>query len=182
RIAALGERREQVIVADHHDVRGAERQDLADDARDRRFARLAGGARELLGRDETLDGRLGRHLPVAHGGEKLVRLREAPFLQGPGEIRMIGQLLDRLLVLLSSFSRSRRPSSTARRFSCVWMKWRILCRARLVTTKESQSRDGLWSGAVRISTMSPLPSGVRRGTSLPLIRAPTHRCPTSLWM
>ncbi len=60
------------------------------------------------------------------------------------------------------------------------MKWRILWRARLVATKESQSREGVWLGAVRISTMSPLESVVRSGTSLPLIRAPTQRCPTSV--
>ncbi len=85
------------------------------------------------------------------------------------------------LNFLSSRSRSRRPSSTACRFSSSWMKCRILWRARLVTTEESQSREGVWPGAVTISTMSPLWSGVRSGTSLPLTRAPTQRCPTSVW-
>ena len=46
--------------------------------------------------------------------------------------------------------------------------------------EESQSREGVWFGAVRISTMSPLWSGVRSGTSLPLTRAPTQRWPTSV--
>ena len=81
----------------------------------------------------------------------------------------------------SSLSKSFRPSSTARSFSSAWMKCLILLRAREVTTKLSQSRLGVWPGAVTTSTMSPLASRVRTGTMRPFTRAPTHWCPTSVW-
>ena len=57
----------------------------------------------------------------------------------------------------------------------------ILLRARDVTTNDSQSRLGLWPGCVMISTMSPFCSRVRSGTILPLMSAPTHWWPTSVW-
>ena len=74
----------------------------------------------------------------------------------------------------TSFSSRRRPSSTARTFSSAVMKCLILLRARVVTTKFSQSRLGLCAPAVTISTMSPLCSWVRSGTIRPLMRAPTQ--------
>src|ERR687883_45223 len=60
------------------------------------------------------------------------------------------------------------------------MRCLILLRARDVATKFSQSRLGLWPACVMISTMSPFFRRVRSGTILPLTRAPTHLCPTSV--
>ena len=57
-------------------------------------------------------------------------------------------------------------------------------RARCVTMKESQSLEGPASGdlEVKISTVSPVTSFEFSADSLPLIFAPTQRCPTSVWM
>ena len=82
----------------------------------------------------------------------------------------------------TSFSSNRRPSSTARTFSAAVMTCLILLRARVVTTKFSQSRLGLCAPAVTISTISPLCNCVRNGTIRPLMRAPMQVWPTSVWM
>ncbi len=81
---------------------------------------------------------------------------------------------------LSSFSKTRRPISTAPSFCWVLSHCRILLLAREVATKLSQSREGLREGLVMISTRSPFDSGVRSGTSLPLTRAPAQWCPSSV--
>ena len=59
----------------------------------------------------------------------------------------------------------------------------IFVRARGEATKDSQSRLGPAPSAfeVKISTTSPFSSDDSSGTSLPFTRAPTHRCPTSVW-
>src|SRR2546426_12031738 len=72
------------------------------------------------------------------------------------------------------------PSSTLWCRRSTFSHWWILLLAREVLTKVSQSWLGLWAGLVRISTMSPLDRSVLRGTSFPLIRAPTQRWPTSV--
>ena len=55
-------------------------------------------------------------------------------------------------------------------------------RARAVRTKLSQAGLGVESGSVMTCTTSPLDSSVRSGASRLLIRQPTARSPTSLWM
>ena len=56
-----------------------------------------------------------------------------------------------------------------------------LDRARVDLTVLSQSRDGFCVGDVTTSTMSPWRSTWRRGTILPLTRAPTQWLPTCVW-
>ena len=58
----------------------------------------------------------------------------------------------------------------------------ILLRARGDLTNSSQSRDGPADSAldVNTSTVSPWSSVLSSATSLPLTRAPIHRCPTSV--
>jgi hypothetical protein len=84
--------------------------------------------------------------------------------------------------LRNSRSSSSRPSSRLRAFSSARIAWRILLRALPVTTKSSQSLRGSWRAWVRISTVSPSTSLWRSETSLPLIFAPAHESPTSLWI
>ena len=59
----------------------------------------------------------------------------------------------------------------------------ILDRARGLLTKVSQSRLGPASSSldVKISITSPLRSSDSNATSFPFTRAPTQRCPTSVW-
>src|SRR6266545_3369875 len=60
--------------------------------------------------------------------------------------------------------------------------WRTLSWACGVFTNSSQSLDGPASAdaAVRTSTTSPSESAFASGTSWPLTRAPTQRCPVSV--
>ena len=85
------------------------------------------------------------------------------------------------LYLRASFSSSFRPISTARRRVSSLSQCLILLRARGLFTKPSQSRLGLCSFWVTISTMSPVRSLVRSGTMRPLTLAPTQVWPTSVW-
>ena len=66
------------------------------------------------------------------------------------------------LNLRASRSSSLRPISTARRRWSSLSQCLILLRARGLLTKVSQSRLGLWSFCVTISTMSPVRSLVRK--------------------
>lgn len=74
------------------------------------------------------------------------------------------------------------PDSIASSRRSLAKYWRIFVRARGLLTKLSQS----WLGPafsdfdVKMSTVSPLLSVLSSGTSLPLTRAPMHRCPTSV--
>ena len=81
--------------------------------------------------------------------------------------------------LRASRSSRRRPVSIASSFSPRSRYARIFFLVRAHTANSSQSRLGTWLEEVRISTMSPLASGVRSGTRRPLIRAPTQWWPTS---
>ena len=61
------------------------------------------------------------------------------------------------------------------------MKRRIRARALPVTTKRSQSGDGVCAFEVMTSTWSPFESCVRRGIMRPLTLPPTQWSPTSEW-
>ena len=76
-------------------------------------------------------------------------------------------------VLPASIASSRRSRAN----HCL-----IFVRARGDLTNDSQSREGPALSAldVKISTVSPLSSVLSSATSLPLTRAPMHRCPTSV--
>ena len=75
------------------------------------------------------------------------------------------------------------PSSMASSRRSLENHERILLRARVEATKESQSREGpaLMALEVKTSTVSPFSRRVSRGTSRLLTRAPTVRWPTSVW-
>ena len=55
-------------------------------------------------------------------------------------------------------------------------------RARLDLAKLSQAGLGLPCAEVMISTVSPVLSVVLSGTATRFTRAPTQRCPMSVWM
>ena len=86
--------------------------------------------------------------------------------------------------LRSAFVSSSRPDSMASSRRSRLNHWRILLRARGLTTIFSQSRLGPAEGTleVKISTLSPEVSCESSGTSRPLTRAPMQRWPTSVWM
>ena len=84
----------------------------------------------------------------------------------------------------SALDSSSRPFSMASSRRSRLNHWRILLRARGVTTIFSQSRLGPADGTleVKISTLSPELSLESSGTRRPLTRAPMQRWPTSVWM
>ena len=86
--------------------------------------------------------------------------------------------------LRNALTSSSRPFSMASSRRSRLNHWRILLRARGVTTRFSQSRLGPAEGTfdVKISTLSPDVSLESSGTSRPFTRAPMQRCPTSVWI
>jgi hypothetical protein len=98
------------------------------------------------------------------------------------ERRRLEQLLEADVEAARLLLEQPRPSSMLRAFSSAWMKCLILLRARDVTTKFSQSRLGLCPACRDDLDDVAVLERVRSGTILPLTRAPTHWCPTSVWM
>ena len=78
------------------------------------------------------------------------------------------------------FSRSF-PILSAEANSSRRIHWRMRVRARDVFTNPSQSRFGRCFLSVMTSTVSPFLSSRERGAICPLILAPEHWCPTSVW-
>ena len=84
---------------------------------------------------------------------------------------------------LSSDSKEARPVAMFSSRRSFLNHWRILLRASLDLQIFIQSRLGPWADLeVITSTMSPLFSGVSKGTMRPLTLAPVMWLPTAEWM